>query len=148
MRYIHLIFIVLLAACAVTTSQAKGPNQVATTPRVELTASIEELSIDAMGGDGKAAAQLTDYYMYEKNEDPKWKEWALIGAENGYAPMQLLEYSTLAESTDPLYQRRAFYWLKKSADAGDASAIAIMKTCYPAGSYESRNPKCAQLSAK
>lgn len=143
---IYSILVVLLSSCTTAKSQVKYP--VLTTAPVELSASIDKLSIQAMMGDGAAAAQLADYYMYEKNENPKWKYWALIGAEDGYPRMQFLTYNALRMSADPLSQRRAFYWLKKSAENGFSYSKLELKSCFPSGTFESHKPDCMGSNAR
>ncbi len=93
-------------------------------------------------GDAIAAAKLIDYYRYEKNLDPKWKHCVLIAAKNGDARSQFDEYNILAESDDPQDQRRAFYWLRRSASSGFSVASMEMRRCFPSGSFESGQTGC------
>jgi TPR repeat protein len=118
-----------------------GVSQAGTAP-VEMKASVDKLSSQAVMGDALAASKLSDYYRYEKNMDEKWKYWALIAAENGDAGSQFDEYNILAESDDPLDQHRAFFWLKRSAQNGFSGAAIELQRCFPSGSFESRQPGC------
>lgn len=130
----------LFSACATPSTQSRVTRP--TTLPVELHSSIEKLSIDAAMGDPVAAAKLSEYFLYEKNMDPKWKYWTLIAAENGFAQSQFEEYEILAESDNPISQHRAFYWLKKSAKGGYFPATVELNTCFPSGNFESRKPEC------
>src|SRR5215469_14260100 len=116
-----------------------GVSKVGNAP-VEMHKSVAQYSIDAMMGDGKAASKLSDYYRFDRNMDPKWKYWALIGAENGDARSQFDEYNILAESDDPQDQRRAFYWLRRSTEGGFSGATVELQRCFPSGFFESKQP--------
>ena len=118
-----------------------GVSKIGNAP-VEMHASIEDLSKAASMGDALAASKLVDYFLYEKHDEEKWKYWALIAAENGDASSQFLEYSILSGSKDPAQQRRAFYWLKKSAHSGFDGASAIIKDCFPSGNFEPHAKDC------
>ena len=126
---------------ATNTPQQVGVSKVGTAP-VELNASIQELSSKAVLGDAKAASKLSDYYRFDKNMDPKWKQWALVAAENGEASAQFDEYNILAESDDPLDQRRAYYWLKRSIQSGFPGGTIELQRCFPSGAFESKKPEC------
>lgn len=132
--------LVFLSACATSFPHSEMVRP--STAPVELNASVEKLQIDAVMGDAVAAAKLSDYFLYEKNIDPKWKYWTLIAAENGYARSQFEEYEILWESDNQLSQRRAFYWLKKSARGGFLSAALELQRCFPSGDFESRKSGC------
>lgn len=123
-------------------AQQAHPSRVGTAP-VELPASLEKLSATAVMGDKDAAAKLSDYYRYEKNQDPQWKYWALIAAENGDAGSQFDEYNILSTGSDERAQRRALYWLKKSAQGGFSYAVIELKRCFPSGDFESRTRECS-----
>jgi hypothetical protein len=118
-----------------------GVSKAGTAP-VEMHKSVAQYSIDAMTGDPEAASKLSDYYLYEKNMDPKWKYWALVAAENGDAQSQFSEYNILAESGNLLDQRRALYWLKRSAEGGFVGATVELQRCFPSGAFESKQPGC------
>jgi hypothetical protein len=138
---VGLIPLIAFLFAANTPPTNDGVSKVGTAP-VELNASVDKLSSDAVMGDAVAASKLSDYYRYEKNMDPKWKYWAMIAAENGDAGSQFDEYNILAESNDPLNQRRAFYWLKRSAKSGFSGAAPELQRCFPSGGFESKQPGC------
>jgi len=146
MQSVWVVSIAFLIAGAVP-PQHGGVSSVGTAP-VELKSSVEKLSIDASMGDALAAAKLSDYFRYEKNQDPRWKYWALIAAENGDAGSAFDEYNILRFSDDPLSQRRAFYWLKKSAQAGYSAAVIELKHCFPSGDFVSRTDGCLGSGAQ
>ncbi|MBE1162351.1 hypothetical protein [Dyella acidiphila] len=109
---------------------------------VEMRSSVDDLSKAAALGDALAAAKLSDYFRYERNMDPKWKYWALVAAENGDVASQFDEYNILSDSSDPLVKRRAFYWLKKSAQGGFPYSKIEFQNCFPSGKFESLKQGC------
>lgn len=94
-----LLLVLALASTNAAPPQYVGVSKVGTAP-VELNASIEELSSRALFGDALAAAKLSDYFRYEKNNDARWKYWALVAAENGYPASQFDGYGILGSSDD------------------------------------------------
>lgn len=140
MKFIGFAFVVFTCP-AVAMAQQSGRPAATTTP-VELNASIEKLSIAATLGDPQAASKLSDYFRFEKNQDEKWKYWALIAAENGDPGSQFDEYNILSESDAPLVQQRAYFWLKKSAQGGFSGATIELKRCFPDGKFESKKSSC------
>ncbi|WP_139350475.1 hypothetical protein [Rhodanobacter sp. B04] len=124
-----------------------GVSKVGAAP-VELTSSVEQLSVDASMGNAVAASLLSDYFRYEKNYDAKWKYWVLIAAENGYLASQFDEYNILRVSDDPISQRRALYWLKRSAQGNYENAVIELRSCFPHGDFEHHANGCLGSKAQ
>jgi hypothetical protein len=137
---------VLFSACTASFQpcEAAGPS----TAPVELNAPLRKLEIKAVMGDPDAASKLSDYYRYEKTLNSKWKYWARIAAENGDPGSQFDEYNILRMSTDPLFQRRAFYWLKKSKESGFSDSKLELERCFPSGTFKKRNLDCFGKNAR
>lgn len=146
MRISSLVYVVLLLVGYQSLSFADAPKPYNGAPMLD--ASEAKLSADALAGDAVAAAKLENYYRYNKPmKDSTWKYWALIAAENGFVRSQFDEYAILIVGDDPLSQRRALYWLKKSAQGGDTDANLELKRCFPDGSFESHQPSCVGAEA-
>jgi hypothetical protein len=135
------LFVFAFQAAAAAPIPHGGVPKVGAAP-VELTSSVEQLSVDASMGDAVAASLLSDYFRYEKNYDARWKYWALIAAENGYPASQFDEYNILRVSNDPTSQRRAYYWLKRSALAGYDGAVVELRRCFPHDNFEHHTDGC------
>jgi len=91
---------------------------------------VQKYSEEAMDGSPEAANKLTNsYWMRGIPDRVKTRYWAVVGAENGDAESQFRAYQTLAVSASKLDQRRALFWLKKSAAQGFQFAESELKSC-------------------
>lgn len=90
---------------------------------------LAKLSAQALDGSIDAAERVSNYYHYIKRDEKQSLHWALVGAENGSTWLQLIVYQDFSESKKTHDHRRALFWLKRAADAGDQNAIDIYKTC-------------------
>ncbi len=90
---------------------------------------IERLSVDAYQGSSEAAYKILQHYAFAKKNPHKTKRWARIGAENGSPGSQEMMYRLLSFSADMNDQRRALYWLKRAAEAGDENAVSTYYYC-------------------
>ncbi|MFK2878268.1 SEL1-like repeat protein [Rhodanobacter hydrolyticus] len=120
----------------------QGANSQPSTSPIPMSGSVDVLSKAALWGDATAAWQLMEYYMYEKNMDPKYKYWTLIGAENGDPGAQFNEYNILSGSDDPMDWRRAYYWLRKAVENRAPYSKIEMDRCFPFGHFESMKKEC------
>jgi hypothetical protein len=90
---------------------------------------IEKLSELAMNGSPEAASKIVDYYYLEKGDKKKSKFWALIGAENGSLSSQFVIFQLLSVSKSSNDQRRALFWLKRSAEGGYEKSVSTYAVC-------------------
>ncbi len=97
---------------------------------------LKSLSASAMEGDPAAAEKVSDFFLYAKKRQKKQSvRWAIVGAENNSARMQFRLFKNVAGSRKIDDQRRALFWLKKSASNENENAIAIHEQC---GSIDAR----------
>lgn len=101
---------------------------------------LERLSDLAMDGSANAAEKVYNYYNNIKRDERKSLKWALIGAENGSADLQLMVFQALSVSKKVDDQRRALFLLRRSAQGGNEVAIAIYDDCKSLDSHFG-NPK-------
>lgn len=125
-----LIFLFAASAPAWSAAQDASERAVVTNINYKLSSQqVAQYSTEAMDGSPSATVSLIHYYLDVKRDTRKVKYWALIGAENGSAEAQFWAFTELGSSRDLSEQRRAFFWLKRSADQGYVSAVAIFKQC-------------------
>lgn len=122
---------IILMFSSQATSQERSPEVVVATVSYNLNyKEIFYLSNEAMAGSSDAALRLANFYWIMKKKNiNKARYWAIIGAENGSSEAQLRAFQTMRSSTNILEQRRALFWLKKSAEQGDRIASAILSAC-------------------
>jgi TPR repeat protein len=73
----------------------------------------------ALAGSAHAATQLIEYY---KDDERALSYWRQIAAENGDPIQQYNLWFDLSQRPDALSQKRAVFWLRRSAAAGDKVA--------------------------
>lgn len=94
---------------------------------------IPALKNEAMAGSANAAMQLSLWYMKFPDKNDTDLYWTQIAAQNGSAAGQFnLGIKLLSDTSDPLSQIRARYWLSQSAKQGSKRAIEKMAELRPA----------------
>jgi TPR repeat protein len=78
---------------------------------------ITMLVDEALAGSAIAAKKLITIY---KDDEKVIRYWRVIAAENGDLVEQYNLWFVLSKERNPLSQKRALYWLKRAAAAGDA----------------------------
>jgi TPR repeat protein len=110
------VCVLLTCAAAVCSSAANPPPS---PPR--------HLIDSALAGSPASASKLAQYY---KDDERVISYWRQIAAENGDPIQQYNLWFDLKQKSDLLSQKRALYWLRRSAAAGDktaAEALARLK---------------------
>jgi TPR repeat protein len=82
-------------------------------------AQVPVLEKDALSGDPRAAFRLAMYYDLIVMDMRKYEYWTTIAAENGNIVGEYNLGYLLANRGGDLNRKRAIYWLKKAALAGD-----------------------------
>jgi hypothetical protein len=90
---------------------------------------VLKLSESSMDGDLVAAKRVSDYYEFVKKNKEKGMYWAMVGAENGSPEMQFRLFQKMASSSQINIQRRALFWLRRSASGGNENAKALFNFC-------------------
>lgn len=131
MRYQFFCGVFLLIVCNVSFAQKELPGSDLATVSYGLSKQeIAEHSQKAMAGSPDAALSLTNFYwMAGRRNLVKARYWALVGAENGSPEAQFRAWQSLRISKDTLEQRRALYWLQKSALQGYVFAQVDLESC-------------------
>ena len=78
---------------------------------------LARLKLEAVMGDGKAAARVVDYYLFTKGDHNNEYVWTLIGAENGDTLMMEHLSSIYLGASGKVYENftRAIFWLYQLA---------------------------------
>ncbi|TXI44066.1 MAG: hypothetical protein E6Q50_18200 [Lysobacter sp.] len=121
---------VLLLVTAFNCSFAKSAEHFLANVDYSLTKDeLEQLSREALDGSPEAATRVMNHYVALRKDRKKSLAWAVIGAENGSAESQYMAYQLFADSKAIDDQRRALFWLGKSAANGYFGADSVYKVC-------------------
>lgn len=107
-------FILLVISLSVWSVHAKEP--------ADMPSDIKCLQKLALSGDRQAARRLA--IIYGKIDLKVSKYWYMIGAENGDPASQYSYAILLMDEGSDVSKRRAVFWLRRAAEAGDKDASA------------------------
>lgn len=127
-NYVAVITLACLCASQATAAQTDTTQEVNLNESLVLTAKQQQaLAVEAMRGSSEAATKLFLFYGFVALNPTEEHRWVIIGAENGDPVAQYNLYQDLVNSDDDLEKRRAEFWLRKAAAAGDKDAKGELK---------------------
>lgn len=124
MAFVLVLFFAFLSCAQSQSAKIDGEPVLGVADLVLRSDEVIKLSDEAWAGSGDAALKLSLYYANVKLDFDRASYWTIISAENGNAVAQYNAWAQLSDSrstTDD--QRRAVFWLRKSAAQGCPEAV-------------------------